>query len=62
MLCLILFNCHGSQIEFQLKQSCEFNNKYRTVHIDLNDYVPNGVFIKDKWDEEDLNLIKNTDY
>ena len=28
MLCVFLFNCHGSQIMFQLTQCNEFMNKY----------------------------------
>jgi len=46
MLCVFLFNCHGSQIMFQLNQCNEFTNKYKCIHIELNNYVPWGKMIK----------------
>jgi hypothetical protein len=61
MLCVFLFNCHGSQIMFQLSQCSEFINKYECIHIDLNDYVPYGQMIKNKLGDRDLKLIQNAD-
>lgn len=59
--CVILFNCHGKQIDLQLSQCKEFYNIYKVSHIELLYYLPNGTFVKDYYDDNDLELLKNAD-
>tara|TARA_B100001989_G_C24417709_1_gene402382 strand:- start:202 stop:837 length:636 start_codon:yes stop_codon:yes gene_type:complete len=59
--CVILFNCHGKQIEIQINQCKEFTSIYKISHIELLYYLPNGTFVKDYYEDKDLELIKNAD-
>ncbi len=61
MLCVILFNCHGSQIMFQLSKCSEFREIYECIHIDLNNYITYETMIKSELDNHDLKLIQDAD-